>query len=220
MDSNQRIYDLTRKIRKTPLVLTGIVLQILRNWFRRNSEQFKYNDNDLESKVVIDPSFLWNPENCQNRPGIYIKRGGYIPKGMGKAGTDDLLKIGKHSDRQYIVLPVCPVLVFCISKIPGEVETLAWEASQLLISLSPIIKRDFNFTAFDVERIGEIGKLNKYKEFWTVPIQVTTKFAETWELEEATPILKDTLVNAIVELNGQLESEYGEGDYSSGGYGR
>jgi len=218
---NTKIYELTKGIRKTPLVLQGIVLSILKAWFAVNSEQFKYIPNDeLQSKLVIDPSYKWNPENCQNRPGLYVKKQDYIPRGWGKTGMDDLLKVGKNADIQYNVLPVCPIIVFSVGKVPGEVDILAWEAAQVLLSLSPMIKRDFNFNAFDLERIGEIGIVTEHKEFWTVPISITTKFAEAWEVTQVAPILKETLINAYSILEGQLEKGYNTGKYSSEGFGK
>lgn len=210
------IYKLVKTLRKTPLVLTGIILQILKNWFKANSDQFKYVNNELESKLVIEPSFLWNPENCQNRPGLFVKRGGYSPKGMGKAGMGDLLKLGKNAEAQYTVLPACPLMIFCIGKMPGEVEELAWEASTVLIGMAPIIRKDFNFIGFDVDNVGEIGQVEEYKEFWTVPISITTRFAETWEVQQVAPVLKKVLVNAYSTLIGELEKGFSRGDYSSG----
>ena len=194
-------YKLITTLRKTPLVLQGIILQVLKNWFKLNSDQFKWSDNDLESRLVIEPMYQWNPENCQNRPGVYIRRLSYIPKGQGKAGMNDLLSIGKHSETQHLVLPVCPMGVVCVSKLPGEAEKLAWEISELFIALSPIIKRDFGFTDFNVDQISEISKMEESKEFWMVNIQLTLKFSEAWEIQEVTPVLKDILIQAYTNIS-------------------
>ena len=217
---NHQIYKLVKTIRKTPLVLSGIILQILKNWFKANSEQFKYDENPHDSKVVIEHSYLWAPENCQNRPGLYVKRGAYAPKGLARAGMDDLKKIGIDAERQYTVLPACSLAIFCVSKIPGEANKLAWEAAEVLIGMAPIIKRDFNFIAFDLESIGEVGIIEEFKEFFTIPLTISTKFAEAWQVQQIAPKLKKVLVNAYTTLIGELDRGYEDESYSSGRYGK
>jgi hypothetical protein len=218
MVEKHKVYQLIKPLRKSPLILTGIILQVLRQWFANNSDQFKYTDEKVNSKIDISPSYNWEPDRTQSRPGLYIKRGTYMPKGMGRAGMEDLLRLNIKAESDYLVLPVCPVTVFCVGKLPGEVESLAWEAAQLLIAMSPYIKKDFNFLSFNVDQVGEIGQIEEYKEFWTVPIGIATSFSEDWRIKEAAPLLKRTLVDAYTTLIGVLDKPYGKDTYNEDKY--
>ena len=141
-----------------------------------------------------------------------------MPKGLGRAGMDDKVSIGQYGDNVYMALPVCPLVVFPISRSKGEIELLCWEAASILIAMSPIIKRDFDFIGFDVENIGEVGQTEEYKEFWTAPIGIVTKFAEAWEITEEGNMLEKVLINAYTKLISDLEPGYGSENYGSGEY--
>lgn len=211
-------YQLLKTIRKTPLVLSGIVLQLLRNWFSINGDQFKYiKDDPLVTKLDIDPFYDWTPEKCQNRPGIYIGIGDYYPRGMGRGGMNDLMNQNVNVN-QHIILPVCPYIVNIIGKVPGEVLKLSQEAFEVLMLFSPIIKQDFNFIDFYVEKISKIEKMEEYKEFWVSSIIIQTKSAEAWQLLEQGPKIKDVLINTYTDIFGKCEKTYQEGNYSEEKY--
>ena len=133
---------------------------------------------------------------------------------------DDLKKINVDASSQYLIFPTCPFNIYCVSKLPGEAVKLGWEASTVLIAMSPIIKRDFKFSSFDVQNFGKVGKIDEYKDFWTVPISLMTAFWECWEISQVAPRLQDTLVNAYSIVHSELEKSYQEPSdgYSDGGY--
>jgi len=194
-----RIFSYQNKLSKNGFVIIGIFLEILKEWFSKNDTQFKYNSDPSKSKLVIEPSYEFKPELCQQRPGLFIKRGPIAPKGIGRSGTDDLLRYKEDASKEYLILSRSNILVMCISSLPGEAELLSWESCQLLIAMAPILKRDYNFIIFNVEQIGELNKMDEYKEFWLVPISVSLGYAEPWRIKELTPLLNQVLVNTFTK---------------------
>lgn len=176
-------------IRKTPLVLTGIILEILKSYFQQMGSQFKYQVNELNSKLIIEPSFKWNPEQCQNRPGIFVKRED-ITFGDPRAGMDDLHTI-YPIQKKYATFGRSAWTIYCISKVPGEAEILSEKASDCLIAFAPLIRRDFRFISFGVSKIAPIGKMEESKEFWAVPIRLHSFFSESWDLSEEAVLIRD-----------------------------
>lgn len=191
-------------IRKTPLVLTGIVLEILKNWFKTNSEQFKYDENKLETRIVIESSYKFDPADCQNRPGIYVKLGAIQPKGRGRAGFDDVNSVYPDSV-SYTAISNGTLTVFCVSKLPGEVSQLAAEVEDVLLCFSPLIRDDFKFDIFDLASINEIGKIEESIEFWTIPIQMVFGFNETWVIKELGLKIKKILITVFATICGTKE---------------
>ena len=208
-----------QKLRKTPLVLTAVVLEVLKNWFTANSQQFKYSLNKLDTKLVIQPAYEFTPEDCQNRPGLYVKRDTITPQAMGRAGMNDLYAITPTS-QIHANLPAADITVFTIGKYPGEVEVLAAEALDVLLYFAPVIRSDFNLLSFAVTQVGGIGLVEEAKEFWAVPIAMQLKFSDVWELTPSGLPLKTIWMNVRTALTAYLDKPYSDGAYNDGGYNR
>lgn len=194
-------------LRKTPLLLDGIVLELLRKYFQQQ-EDYRYLPLDkVQSKLVIEPSYLWSPESCQNRPGVFVKLGN-ISYGNPRLGMDDLygnnltppFNVPDGTLREYAIMAAVDIAVHNVSKLPGEAKILAGLTSDLLLAFAPRIRRDFAFMRFAVTGIGEIGKLEESSEFWTIPVLISAGFAETWVLEQEALRLNEVYLNFMEEI--------------------
>jgi hypothetical protein len=186
-----------QNLRKTTIVLTGIILEILKSYMAQDDD-WKYvwlpaTDkrkimDKVNSKIVIEPAYLFSPDICNNRPGVYVKRGDmtFGPR----AGMDDIYSTTSVSGSiKYVINANLNWIINCISKSPGEAEMLAMEISEVLICFAPIIRRDFKFDRFGVSVIGAVGQTEEYKEFFLVPIKLQGSYNEVWEISpEALPI--------------------------------
>lgn len=170
----------SKSIRKTSIALTGIILETLRQFFGQD-EIYHYLPVETETKIMIEPAYLWNQKNCQNRPGVYVKRED-IAFGP-RLGMDDLYSFDiQKGSMKYVVNVNCSMTIFCVCKEPGIAETLATKVADLMICFAPIIKRDFCFDKFGVSRMGAVGQIEESKEFYTVPIQIDGMYDETWTI--------------------------------------
>ena len=76
-----------QRIKKTPLVIVGIVLELLRIHFGQNSVRFPWNPDPEASKLILEPIDQMDFEVCQKRPAIYVARG---PITYQRIAMDDL----------------------------------------------------------------------------------------------------------------------------------
>ena len=195
-------------IPKTMLSITGIVIQLLKSWFSVNGDQFLYDEDLHSSKLVIDMSYRRDFENIQNRPGIYVKRGAFQPGGFTKAGIDDVFSHG-HMDGsvKYAKFSTCRINLFLLSKNAGEVEKLARKVYDLLVHMSPVIRRDYDFKKFDVVSIGEHQQHKESADFYQVPIVIDTMFVDIWRLKLEAPVLKNIMIEMNTGITKIFESE-------------
>jgi len=173
--------------RKTSIILTGIILELLRNYFKQNDSP-KYTNDRIHSEIDIQAAYRWTPDVTQVRPGIYVKRE-EITIGARRGMSDIMVEAGPSGETIYNFTYNCRWSIFCISPEVGTVEELGMTVSELLIAYAPIIKKDFNFERFNVRSIGAVGKVEEAKDFWMVPIQVDGTSNESWPLQpQALPI--------------------------------
>lgn len=184
--------------RKSPLLLTGILLEIIKNFFKLEEGKFKYDPIDpVASKLIIEPAYLFTPDNCQNRPGIFVRReplGYFKPRvGIDDAYSYNPIENSKGDLIEYAIMGDIAFSVLCVGKEPGEVEQLAAKATDVLIYYSPIIRREFIFKIFRVQEIGALSQLEEHKEFWMTPISLYATFSENWTIKQAAPPLNEIL---------------------------
>ena len=199
--------------------MTGIILQILRNWFSINNDDYIYiKDEPVRSTISIKPAYDFTPEDCQSRPGVYIKRGVYRPRGGIKASIDDKVSVNRDSI-DYLTIPECTMIVQCVAKQPAEVDRLANNVYEPLLAMSPVIKRDFDFHNFDIVGVSPVEKIEEYKDFYRVSLQIDTRFEENWRLKQISPVLKRVILDAYTKLNSEYSDGYSDKDYSNGEFG-
>ena len=206
-----------RQIRKTPLVMTGIFLEILRGYFRTGSTQFRWTEETSESKVFIEPTHKLNFEEVQKRPALYVSRGDFQYGIDNRVGWNDQLSTDPTTGRtEFTVLVNCVMQVIPVAKKAGEVERLAEEASEALLVFKQLVREDFGFLRFDLAAIGQLGILQEDSETFTAPIAVRTQFQEVWTIRRMTPKVKRIILDMVTGIAGLCPPDPGP-SYSSPG---
>jgi len=220
MTSPQYTRELTTvKIRKTPLVVTGIFVELLKQYFQLNEGQFRWSQDCNSSQIVVAPSYEWNPTEfaAQKRPACYIKRGGLT---YTRVAINDLHSIHPAEDTKgFAVVGSGDVSLLCISTESGAVELLAEEVSGFLTAYSPEIRKELTFSTFRVAGIQPIGVLKEYTNAFVVPVNIVIGFNEVWSLTYKAPKIAHIVTSLAVHE--QLDSQgvaYGEGLYGEGTY--
>lgn len=202
--------EVIRQTRKTPLVITSIILELLRGHFGNNSPRFHWVKDPAQTKVILDPINKLDFEVVQKRPAVYVARG---PIAFNRVAIDDLAEVERGKGiLTYAKIATCTVSCLPVSKEAGEVELLAEEVSDVLNVFTSIIKKDFNFQKFDLGVISPIGVVQENREFFTTPVTVGLQWEEIWTVEQFSVPLRAVLVH----LNQTLIAPYGGTLYSCG----
>jgi len=183
------LVDLKCPTSPTPLAVTGIFVQWMRNHFS-DSANIDLNilkesvwTNDIStSAIIIDSVFRWKPDTTEFRPGIFVKRN---PWKILRYGIDDRKMMGVNDGtctRAYNTMFQGSHTLFCIAGESGEVELLATEVYHELIQFGPRARKHFNFLRFVVSDIGEPAILEEATENFVVPIVVSYGGQYTWTI--------------------------------------
>lgn len=185
-----------KNIAKSPFVMSGIFVTMLRNWFSE-STQFKYvHGNTVDSKVAIEPAFLFKPEVVQDRPGLTVVRGDY--GNTGRLAIDD--RFARTSTGEIKAFRnSCSMMINCISKMPGECEKLAEEVWCLVQLLKSQVRKDFCFLEFELGTISGLKQHEEYKDFYTISITVFTSFFITFDIVEKDSVKINKIIVKINE---------------------
>jgi hypothetical protein len=176
---------LVDRLRKTPLVVSGILVQLLRYYLAENSVQFRPGTSSATENLTRDDALLVTTHDnfdlniTQVRPAVIIKRLAMQYRRL--VMNDQLTRAKDGSTNAKVMLVSGGYQLLCLSKNSGEVERLAEEVSEVLISFKEEIRQDFNFTRFDFADIGETGIIEESEEVFAIPCAVLIEFTESWE---------------------------------------
>lgn len=186
-----RFKELNKKMR-TPLVISGIVLELVKDYFTNNSEQFKYSANPLQSNLIIEMSQQWNPANCNNYPGLYIMRNGWQLYQEGKViGNYKELLIPKDGSSYEFWAPVTATYgILGVAKEYGELEKLMDELFSFLLVFENPIRTFFNFIKFNVMQLGPTNLVKTDKEYRTCELGLIISFDLVWRLTKEQGLIK------------------------------
>jgi len=170
----------------SPSNLPAIMLEVLKIHFGANSTQFKYNLNPTETRLSIQKSEVFNPEQIQKRPALYVKRG-TIQVNRDTIGDS----FGNHPSlgRGKFVRISGTITIYCVAETGGTVDALTGEVLDCLLTFQTLISEDFGFLRYKVNSIGEVGILEDYKEMFMCPIILEYDASLTFYLtQEALPL--------------------------------
>jgi len=182
------------------LVLTGVMLQVLRQKFADPDEieipalRDKIWTPELEtSKILIGPAYRWNPVEAMNRPAIMVRRHairsqriGVNDAHMGNYQTPDGAET--HED-----LELTGHLLFCIGRTGAEADLLGTEVWKHFKHFGPVIRKDLKLARFQVMELSEVGKVEESKDHFATAVSCFSAFYERWDLILESPILKRLL---------------------------
>jgi len=180
--------DLAPEQNPSPSNLPAVLLEVLKAHFQANSTQFRFNQNNTETKLAIQKSEAFDPASVGKRPALYIKRG-MIQVNRDTIG-DTLGRDPKLGRLMFIRLSGT-ITVYCLARTGGEADALTGEVLDCLLCFQTLISEDFSFIRFKVNSIGEVGILEDYKELFMTPVIIEYDAEMSYVLgEEALPIKK------------------------------
>jgi hypothetical protein len=207
-----------RDLRKTPLVITGILVELLRTYFGSNEGDFRWSSDENSTQIIIEPAFEWNEEVSQKRPACYVKRG---TLNYNRLVIDDLQNIRPiEGSITHAVQGMGSAVLMCIGELAGAAERIAEEVSEVMQVYSPVIRQEFNFLDFNVSAVGEVGISKEHSNMFNVPVGIQFRFSEAWNIicprVKVQDILHELVVNVYETYKGAL---FGSGVYGDNEYG-
>jgi len=184
---------------RSMLGISGLLIILLKDYFSHNSTLFKYDQNPIESKVLIEIQKEWNPTNCENYPGIFIKRKSWVPRMEGRVSGDyrSLLTEDPYSYDFWVPI-TANYSIIVTGKVSGEVEVLLNEIFLYLTIFSEPIKTHLGFGKFDIVGVSETDILKIDKDFYSGEISLVLSFDFTWRLTLEKPKLNRITINERV----------------------
>ncbi len=143
------------------------------------------------TQIVIEDAFAYNPGRIGQRPGLLIRRNSF--KGI-RLGIDSGRDMGGRSttgEQFYTNAWQGSYTIFCLARLPGEVDQLAYEAWFTLNSYAPAVRKSFALNAISVAEIGAQGILKESAgQQWAVPITIALVMQENWVLRPDSPPIR------------------------------
>ncbi len=181
-------------VQKTPLGLSGIFLNLLIDHFTHNSIQFKYSENPTETRILIDLHKRWNPSNCENYPGIYIKRQSWNPRTKGRT-LSDYKSFDLPDGVEYWVSIASNFSFICVGKNSGEIELLLHEVGIYFTVFWEPICKFLNFNEINMLGISPVMLVHEAKEYRSGQVDLESSFDFIWKLTLEKPLLRKVKVD-------------------------
>lgn len=188
--------ELICSLRKTPSVLYGIFVEIVRQYYMGDARMLKgvpdlkWSPDTQKTDIWIDTELRWEDEHPEFRPAIYVKLGPieYQQKPSILAAPRMNLKDGEY---YYDRFASGSVSFVHISTTAGESCALCDDTTQFLSDFSQQIADDFCFTDFFEAQKQPLSKSNtEAKEKYVSSSSFSFSFGEQWGVKLESPILK------------------------------
>jgi len=191
-------------IRKTPLVLYGIFVELVRQFYSDKNNLpldtcVHWDPDPDKSSIWIDSEYRWEDEAIEMRPAIYVHLGNisYTPMAYRRDGQVDMdLEQGEY---KYLRRGAGSVSWVHVGRQKGETVTLAGATMDYLDAFTTAIRQDFNFETFQIKGIQPLSLGEKEsKERYRSLVAATFTFQDTW-----TTKLESQKLKAITFKTGQ-----------------
>lgn len=160
------------------------------------------DDEPVDTKILIQMVWDYDPQNIQQRPGIFVKRNkqqaqkiainngftsgsiknpdGSIKRVPGEFNTQ--LILGSHT-------------LFCVGNSGAQAELIGAEVFNELLAFGPMMRDQLKLQSLQIEGIEEVALLDEFDEHFVVPIVVTYAYARSWRVDLVAPFLKTLSIN-------------------------
>ena len=157
---------------KSPIGLTGILVGLLRAEF---------------PNLHIDVSERWDPEQPENYPAIFVKRGEWTP--VRAVINDSYQYLLKDDGMGYTFwLPINATFnIIGVSNDKGEAETILNDLFLFLLCSSKIIRQEFGFKAFNVLNLSPTDIYQKGKDTIIGRVDIQIIFDFPWKISKVAP---------------------------------
>ncbi len=183
------VCDDLRNRSHTPLLIDGLFLSILREYFS-NTDNIRltslksriWNSDPQQTKIHIEPVYKWTPHLVDEYPALLVRRGplrqitpslyaGAIEQTQGKQVIIHKLWSGSHS-------------ILAISTIPYETEQLAFEVASMFSDYKRQILQYLALSTFDLAAVSELTLVdNTAAPTYAAEIQLQYLFSDTKQID-------------------------------------
>lgn len=166
-----------------PLMITGLVLDILRRHF---AEPMHVEEPDLRhlvwradvrTGILIESIHRWRGELTEKRPAVILKGNG---RQNIRWGIQDAAGADAQGNWLFETFWAGSHTLFCIHGSGASVEILATEVQRELTQWHPIITRYLGLHRWQVTEVGGVSELEEAKESFVIPITVGWIYTEKW----------------------------------------
>lgn len=174
-----------------PLLLTGMLVQLLRNHYADpvNIEDPLFKTGDFapiwrdgnSSGILIESVYRWSPGTAGKRPAVLLKRNKYTNL---RFAISDRSQVDGVGDQHYVTAWVGSHTAFVLSPTGGALETLATETQRCLTQFSDVVREATGLMRLQVVDVGEIAIVEESQQHYAVPITIAWAYQETWKVSQ------------------------------------
>ena len=207
-------------------ILTGALVRLLQEHFSNPSaliydgeneqnpngsaalqlQNYQWTSDPRTTAIQIQPVWLYNAEDIQRRPAIYVKRNKWQSQRLAIADgftVGPTFQQGANNEKivervpgQYQTRMIAGShSVFCLSQKGAEAELLGSEVFEWLTSFCQPLREELKLTRLEVLDLGEIALLDEHVEAYGVPIVLAYQFSYTWRVGTIGPWLKTVAID-------------------------
>lgn len=219
-------HELICELRKTNMVLYGLFVELVREFYRFNSPYImgapdvRWDPDPQRTGIWIDSELNWNPSHPEFLPAIYVKLGG-IQYGSiyGEGNPLDAGMILKDAVYMKQRTGRTQVSFVHVGGNAGEACALCDNTRFFLSDFAMPIRRDFVLSRFYETQATPIQQAQPdSKERWSSTTAYHVEWNEACGIKLESPILRDVTVDALQERRkyGILSSRKGLPDQHQG----
>lgn len=197
---------LLQHLRKTPLILYGIFVELLRQFYS-DAKNIPINtcavwDPDPKvSGIWIDTEYNFEDNVLEKRPAIYVKLG-EISYNSTTGRRDSRIGMNLEDGEYYFSRVGQGYVSFVhIGATKGQTIVLAGATLDYLDAFSSVIQRDFCFESFDVVKLSPIRiDKSEAKDTYHSDVVCAFSFQDVWTLKLESQKLKKLTMNVANNL--------------------
>ena len=219
-------HELICQLRKTNMVLYGMFVELVRNFYRLNSPYVmgapavKWDKDPQRTGIWIDSELNWNPSHPEFLPAIYVKLGGVqygsitgdgMPVSSGMVLKDAVYMFSRVGRTQ--------VTFVHVGGTAGEACALCDNTRSFLSDFHRIVARDLALAKFyEIQATPMQQAQPDSKERWQSSSTFAVEWGEQIGLKMESPILRDVTLDYLQEHRkyGILSSRQGSPDQHQG----
>jgi hypothetical protein len=203
------LVDLLCHIRKTPNVLYGMFLEVIRQFYSQEDNlpieipgNKIWHPDPEQTKVWIDTELEWDPDAIEFRPAIYVGLAQIGYKGT-SGRHDGALGMDLEQGEYFFSRTGSGMVTFNhVGSTKGESAAFAGATLDFLDGFGSVIKDMFHFEIFELKQLSPIQLDKESRERYRSIVAVNFEFQDTWTLKLESPKLKRLVFRAGQNLMG------------------
>lgn len=196
-------YELICHLRKTPTVLYGIFVEVVRQFYSdeqnmpRSAKGVHWNKDPKKSTLWIDSELRWEDDHPNVRPAIFVALSPITYTSL--TGRADGLMGGDiaEAESEFTRSGSGSVTFRHLGQTDGEACVLADATMDYMDAFSSTIRDDFCFTKLNLSgRVPLVKRTGESGERWGSSVEIAFEFQDTWTIKLESQKLKRFSFNA------------------------